>query len=98
MLSCFNQSTISQASVLVPILTKSIEKAVAQPTQIPVVTEGLCAACMLLKIFSNDGDKANNLQNTLHVIFDMDKQVFLSEKFLSMTTDDGMYFIVFYSL
>lgn len=89
MLLTFNQSTISQASVLTSILMKSVDKAVAQPTQSAVVTEGLCAACMLLKIRSGEGEKPNNLNNFLNVLFDMDKQVFVSEKFLSVATEDG---------
>lgn len=90
MLACFSQSTLAQASVLTPILLKSVEKAVAQPTQAIAVTEGLCAACLLLKILKIDGEKANNLQTFWNAVFDMEKQVFLSEKFLSVATDDGI--------
>lgn len=91
MLACFDQNTITQASVLTPILLKSVEKAIAQPTQAVAVTEGLCAACMLLKILKVEGEKANNLQTFWNAVFDMEKQVFLSEKFLSVATDDGIY-------
>lgn len=89
MLATFNQNTISQASALTSLLMKSVDKAVAQPTQPAVVTEGLCAACMLLKLKAGEGEKPNNLNNFLNVLFDMDKQVFVSEKFLSVATDDG---------
>lgn len=89
MLACLNQNTVSQANVLIPILLKSVEKAVSQPTQVIAVTEGLCAACMLLKILRTDGEKANNLQTFWNALFDMEKQVFLSEKFLSLAADDG---------
>lgn len=89
MLACLNQNTVTQANVLTPILLKSVEKAVAQPTQAIAVTEGLCAACMLLKILKTDGEKANNLQTLWNALFDMEKQVFLSEKFLSIASDDG---------
>lgn len=90
MLSCFSQSTVSQANILIPILLKFVDKAAAQPAQIITVTEGLCAARMLLKILKVEGEKANNLQNFWNTIFDMEKQVFLSEKFLSLATDDGI--------
>lgn len=89
MLVCFNQTTVAQANVLTAILLKSVEKAVAQPTQAIAVTEGLCAACMLLKILRSEGEKANNLQAFWNALFDMEKQVFLSEKFLSVASDDG---------
>lgn len=96
MLSTFNQNTIHQASVLTLLLTKSVDKAVAQPTQPAMVTEGLCAACMLLKLLAGDGEKPNNLHNFLNVLFDMDKQIFVSEKFLSVASDEGNYYTVYY--
>lgn len=91
MLVCFTPATISQASLFTPSLAKAVEKALSQPTQVPIVTEGLSAACLLLKIYSNQNDKSNNLQNVLNVVFDMDKQVFVAEKFLMVASDDGKY-------
>lgn len=95
MLACFNPTTIAQANVLTPILLKSVEKAVAQSTQAPIVTEGLCAAYMLLKILTGEGEKANNLQSFWNSLFDMEKQVFLSEKFLSVASDDGLLHVMY---
>lgn len=89
MATCFQSNTISQATALIPILQKAIDRAVSQPTQVPSVTEGLCAACLLLKIASTQGDKENSLQSLWNILLDMDKQLFISEKFLSAATDDG---------
>lgn len=91
MMTCFQGSTITQASPLIPTLLKSIDRAVAQPTQPPIVMEGLCAACLLLRIASAQNDKENNMNNLWNAVFDMDKQLFVSEKFLSGATEDGMY-------
>lgn len=89
MLACFQSNTIAQAVPLVPTLQKSIERAISQPTQAVVVTEGLCAAYLLLKISAVQSDKENTFLNLSSVLFDMDKQVFVSEKYLSTATDDG---------
>lgn len=91
MMSCFHGNTISQVAPLVPALLKALDKAIAQPTQAPSVTEGLCAACLLLKFVSATGEK-DRLQNHWNAILDMDKQLFVSEKFLSLTTEDGELF------
>ncbi|KYB24626.1 Translational activator GCN1-like Protein [Tribolium castaneum] len=94
MLTCFNRNTINQATCLVPTLLKSVDRAVAQPAQCLPVTEGLCASCMLLKIIAVSGEKETNFQNLWNVILDMDKQIFVSEKFLSTTGDDGLIHVM----
>ena len=94
MLNSFNSNTIHQASVLVPVLLKAVERAVAQPSQCLSVTEGLCATCMLLQLISVVGEKENNFQNLWNVVLDMDKQIFVSEKFLSLTGDDGLIYVM----
>lgn len=94
MLACFNPNTVASAAVLIPLLLKAVDRAVAQPAQIPLVTEGLSASCMILKFVSSQGEKVANLQNFWNVLFDMEKQVFLSEKFLSLATEDGIFDIL----
>ncbi|RZC38970.1 translational activator GCN1-like, partial [Asbolus verrucosus] len=94
MLVCFNTNSIEQGSSLVPVLLKAVDRAVAQPTQCLSVTEGLCATCMLLKLVSVVGEKENNFQNLWNALLDMDKQIFVSEKFLSITGDDGLIYVM----
>lgn len=91
MLSCFHGNLARQASSFIPILLKSVDRAVAQPSQTLAVTEGLCSACLLLKIISSEGDKENKFQNLWNVILDMNKQLFISEKFLSVASEEGNY-------
>ncbi|XP_025837277.1 eIF-2-alpha kinase activator GCN1 [Agrilus planipennis] len=90
---CFNGNTIPQATVLIPTLLKSIEKAIAQPSQYPIVIEGLSATCLFLRIVTAQGSNENAYQNIWNVIFDMDKQLFVSEKFLSAATNEGLKMI-----
>lgn len=86
----FHGNNISQAVLLVPTLLKCIERAVAQPAQSQLVSEGLCAACFILKILAAEID-LDNLQGFWNVILDVDKQLFLSEKYLSLASDDCKY-------
>lgn len=89
MLATFNRKTISQATVLIPILLKSVEKAVSQPTVALSVTEGICAALVLLKLSSTPQDKDINVQTMWNAVLDMDKQIFISEKYLSTCNEDS---------
>jgi hypothetical protein len=59
--------------------------------QVPLVTEALCAACLLLKMASADVGADKKLDSLWSVVLDMDKQLFVSEKFLTVASDDGMY-------
>lgn len=86
----FHGNNIAQAVPLVPTLLKCIERAVAQPAQSQLVSEGLCAACFILKILAT-GIDLDNLQSFWNVVLDVDKQLFLSEKYLSLASDDCKY-------
>ncbi|XP_039292554.1 eIF-2-alpha kinase activator GCN1 [Nilaparvata lugens] len=82
MSACLHGNTLSQGVELVPLLIKSVEKAVSQPTQVLSVTEGLTAACLLLKLATveNSDSKMNGLWN---LITNSEKQIFVSEKFIT---------------
>jgi len=83
MMVCFNGNTLGQAGALVPLLAKKVEKAASQPTQPAVVTEGLAASCLLLKLALADASLDAKLASFWQVVLDMEHHVFLSEKFLS---------------
>lgn len=102
MLSTFNGKTIIKASALAPILLKSIEKAMSQPTVPPSVTEGICAAIFLLKLLNVEKEESS-FQVLWNALLDMNKQVFVSENFLSSCEEESMFkvkliyiYIVFY--
>ncbi|XP_031350613.1 eIF-2-alpha kinase activator GCN1-like [Photinus pyralis] len=90
MLACFHSNTISQAEVLVGVLQKSVDRAISQPTLALGVTEGLCATYFLLKIMESQGDRESKLSSVCSILFDMDKQLFVSEKFLATASDDAL--------
>ncbi|XP_046688091.1 eIF-2-alpha kinase activator GCN1-like [Homalodisca vitripennis] len=93
MAACFHGTTLPQGLELVPLLLKSVEKAVQQPTQVPVVTEGLSAVCLLLKLATVEtGD--TKLSPLWSAVLDMDKQTFVSEKFLTQASDEGLWHVM----
>ncbi|XP_060530072.1 stalled ribosome sensor GCN1 [Cylas formicarius] len=90
MLVIFNDATVSQSVPLVPILEKSVEKAISQPAQSLALTEGLYASLMVLKIPPDCLNKDYNLS----AIFDTDKQLFYTDKYLSTVSESSFIFIV----
>lgn len=95
MLRCFNDTNISQVDCLIPTISKEFDKCICQPTQIPAITEALAAAFLMMKFVSLQSEKEKSLNNVWTVLFDMDKQVFVSEKFISSASDNGNLFDFF---
>ncbi|XP_066998088.2 stalled ribosome sensor GCN1 [Anabrus simplex] len=91
MSSCFHGNTLAQGVEFIPFLLKTVEKAVAQPTQVPIVTEALSAVCLLLKLASSDIGTDQQLSNLWNIILDVDKQLFVSEKFLTLASESALY-------
>ncbi|KAL1494916.1 hypothetical protein ABEB36_010427 [Hypothenemus hampei] len=94
MLITFN-ANINQAHALLPTLLKSVEKAVSQPTQPLSVSEGLCASLLLIKISEAKMEKENGgLSNMWNSLFDMKKQIFVSEKYLQTANENSLPYVV----
>lgn len=49
-------NTLHQGLDMLPILEKSYNKALAQPSQIPAVIEALSAYCLFLKLYTLDAE------------------------------------------
>lgn len=91
MKSCFHGSTLNQGSNVISILVNALDKGGTGPKT--AQTEALSAACLLLCL-ANSGACPDQHVNTLwNVVFDMDKQYFVSEKFLAAATDSSNYII-----
>lgn len=91
MISTFSGKTIVQASSLAPILLKSVEKATSQPTVPESVTEGICATIFLLKLLNVEKEKESSFQVVWNASIDPNKQVFMSENFLSSCDEQSRY-------
>lgn len=77
MTAAFHGESLAQSADLIPTLLKSLEKAVAQPTQAPAVAEGLAAASLLLKCATIDSKVSDSsfyilLKATLTITFVLD--------------------------
>lgn len=90
MLSTFNRKTITKSLGLSPILLKSVEKAMSQPTVPPTVTEGICAAVFLLKLLNVEKEDSS-FQVLWNALLDMNKQVFVSEHFLTSCEEESKF-------
>ncbi|XP_076367337.1 lethal (3) 80Fj isoform X2 [Tachypleus tridentatus] len=92
--AAFHGNTLLQALELSPILAKILEKGQAQPSQIPVATESLSAACLLMKLYSADVQAENKLRSVITALLDIDKQPFFSEKFLLTASEETLYSVI----
>ncbi|XP_053784029.1 stalled ribosome sensor GCN1 [Desmodus rotundus] len=90
MLACFRGDTLLQALDLLPLLIQTVEKAASQSTQVPTVTEGVAAALLLSKLSVADAQAEAKLSSFWQLIVDEKKQVFTSEKFLLLASEDAL--------
>ncbi|XP_069353515.1 stalled ribosome sensor GCN1 [Eulemur rufifrons] len=90
MLASFRGDTLLQALDLLPLLIQTVEKAASQSTQVPTVTEGVAAALLLSKLSVADSQAEAKLNNFWQLIVDEKKQIFTSEKFLLMASEDAL--------
>ncbi|XP_036209317.1 eIF-2-alpha kinase activator GCN1 isoform X3 [Myotis myotis] len=90
MLACFRGDTLLQALDLLPLLIQTVEKAASQSTQVPTVTEGVAAALLLSKLSVADSQAEAKLSSFWQLIVDEKKQIFTSEKFLLLASEDAL--------
>lgn len=87
---CFHGGTLSQGSAVVEILANTLDRGGTGPGMAQI--EALSAACLLLRL-TTSGSCPEQYSNILwNVVLDMDKQFFVSEKFLSVASEDGKRF------
>lgn len=75
LLACLEQATLP-SNDLSTALIKTVEKASQSAAQIPLVSEAVCAACVILKTEKACDDKASKLNSFWNIVLDMSKQVF----------------------
>ncbi|XP_043924837.1 eIF-2-alpha kinase activator GCN1 [Protopterus annectens] len=90
MLSTFRGDTLLQAEELLPLLIQTVEKAASQNTQAPLVTEGVAAAVLICRIVLADAQIDLKLNSFWQIVLDEKKQVFTSEKYLSLASEDAL--------
>ncbi|XP_072839500.2 stalled ribosome sensor GCN1 [Pogona vitticeps] len=90
MLASFKGNLLMQGVDLLPVLIQTVEKASAQSTQVPLVTEGAAAALLLCRLSVADAQMENKLNGFWQLILDEKKQIFTSEKFLQTASEEAM--------
>ncbi|KAJ6659087.1 hypothetical protein lerEdw1_019390 [Lerista edwardsae] len=90
MLASFKGNVLLQGVELLPVLIQTVEKAAAQGTQVPLVTEGVAATLLICRLSVADVQIENKLISSWQLILDDKKQVFTSEKFLQSASEEAM--------
>ncbi|GAB6030116.1 hypothetical protein CHUAL_005795 [Chamberlinius hualienensis] len=90
MLATFKGDALCQGEAVIPVTLKAVERAYAQPSQMAVVTEGLSATLLLLRLRAQNPQLESKLATVWNVLFDMEKQVFITEKFLTSASEDAL--------
>lgn len=93
LLACLERATLPVGFDLTPALIKTVEKAAQNPTQIPLVSEAVCSACIVLKTDASDPLDTVKLQSFWNIVLDMHKQVFVSEKLMTSAQSDILCYI-----
>lgn len=86
-LNCLQNATLPSSINFTEPLMKLIEKAAQNVHQIPVVTEGLAAACIVLYTTTT---KCDSLQSFWNIVFDMNKEIFISERFVTNINSESL--------
>lgn len=94
LLACLDQSTFPTGINMSDALVKTVEKASQNATQIPLVAEAICSACIVLK---TDEYNPNKLTNFWNIMFDMSKQLFVSEKFILSAPAETLCYVALMS-
>lgn len=98
LLACLENATLPPGIDFSTALISSVEKASQNAAQIPLVSEAVCSACLILKTEkSTVVDGGSKLQSFWNIVLDMTKQLFVSEKFLTSTPTDTLCYVALYS-
>eukprot|EP00117_Sycon_ciliatum_P034892 scpid3464/ scgid26544/ Translational activator GCN1; GCN1-like protein 1 len=81
---------MSQGSDVLPILSQAMERAVAQPHQVPVVSEAIAAASLLCQLSLTEPESESKYASFWKVALDCEKALLMSEKVISSATDDAL--------
>ncbi|XP_058447618.1 stalled ribosome sensor GCN1 [Malaya genurostris] len=92
-LACLENGTLPSGSDFTAALSKIVEKAAQNPTQTPAVSEGVGAACIILVTNPKVSDQQKDFWN---VVLDMNKKVFLGEKFLANTAAETLCYVMLF--
>ncbi|XP_068244259.1 stalled ribosome sensor GCN1 [Palaemon carinicauda] len=94
---CITTSNAHKAAALIPSLLTSVEKALTQSTQIPMLMEALTSSVLLLKLGSADVSLEDKVAPVWNTGLDLQKGHFTGEKFFTQSSEDGLLQLVTWS-
>ncbi|RMX46865.1 hypothetical protein pdam_00022068, partial [Pocillopora damicornis] len=94
MTGAFQGNTLLQGMEILPQLLQTIEKASGQPNQAAIVTEGLLAASILIRLSLADVQAESKLGSFWTTFLDIKKQLFVSDKFLNFASEEALLLLV----
>ncbi|KAJ7333816.1 eIF-2-alpha kinase activator GCN1 [Desmophyllum pertusum] len=94
MTGAFQGNTLLQGMDILPQLLQTVEKASSQPNQAAIVTEGLLAASILVRLSLADVQAEAKLGSFWTTFLDTKKQLFVSEKFLNLASEEALLSLV----
>lgn len=92
LLACLNHSKLPVGVDFSSALIKTVEKAALNVSAVPQVSEAVAATCLLLK--TENSENSEKLQNFWTIVLDMNKQVFVSDKFLTTAPTDTLCYVM----
>ncbi|XP_029194337.2 eIF-2-alpha kinase activator GCN1-like [Acropora millepora] len=90
----FQGNTLLQGMDILPQLLQTVEKVKVQPNQPAVVTEGLLAASIILRLSLADVQAESKLDLFWVTFLDAKKQLFVSEKYMSTASEEALLCLV----
>ncbi|KAK7073636.1 eIF-2-alpha kinase activator GCN1 [Halocaridina rubra] len=94
LLSCVTSSNAHKAAALIPCLLTSVDRALSQSTQIPMLIEALTSSVLLLKLGSADVTLEEKVSPVWNTALDLQKGHFTGEKFFTQSAEDGLLQLV----
>ncbi|KAG0719257.1 eIF-2-alpha kinase activator GCN1 [Chionoecetes opilio] len=91
---CVTSSSAHKATPVITHLITSIEKALNQITQIPVLVEALTSCVLLLRLSAVDVTLEQRVAPIWSTAMDLQKGYFTGDKFLAQASDEGLLQLV----
>lgn len=93
LLACLNQGKLDNDVDLTPLLLQTVEKASQNSTQLPLVSEAICAVCLILITELSNENNNQKLNSFWNIVLDMNKQVFVSERYITSAPSDSLCYV-----
>uniref|UniRef100_A0A1B0AHF4 TOG domain-containing protein n=1 Tax=Glossina pallidipes TaxID=7398 RepID=A0A1B0AHF4_GLOPL len=92
LLAALHNGTLCKESKLTPMLSKIFDKALQNPSQVALLSEATCAACIILKTEGTEADE--KLTIFWNNVLDMSKSIFFAERFVITAPPETLCYVI----